>query len=401
MPAPARRDRWRRLLAPPQSGLESSEGDDDASERVERAHEALERLITDRFGADPGLLRAAQEIALTAVQAVDVLDLDSGSEPSDEQFAALEAVVAFDGTRPSFLVKQDEVDFDSSFNTGMWEFDLKPLLAPLAALIGCTGRVELGEKPIGTASLVTPILAVTNRHVAQAIAGFADRQIVLKPGVNLDFGREEWNGRQSFDRRAVQSVAFAGAQAIGAPLDHRKLDLAVLRVSPSTLGGELGKRHLEAGQIDADAFRQTPFVGAVGYPSNPTLYAPPAIRTKFDDVLRRLLEGDGGAKRFAPGVPTELTGVGDDVKWTVCHDATTINGNSGSPLLTIGGARADRVSLAGLHYAGSWGGDRVNWAHLLSAVANGTGYGTEMSFADFCDAEGIALHALRPGPRRA
>jgi hypothetical protein len=175
--APGTMDRWRCLFTSREGGFESTEGDEDASERVERAHEALERLITDRFGADPGLLRAAREIALTGAQAVDVLQLEDGSEPSDEQLAALEAVVAFDGSRPSFLVKQDEVDFDSSFNTAMWQFDLKPFLAALPALIGCTGRVELGEKHIGTAFLVTPTLALTNRHVVQAIAEFADPRI--------------------------------------------------------------------------------------------------------------------------------------------------------------------------------------------------------------------------------
>ena len=78
----------------------------------------------------------------------------------------------FDGTRPSFLVKNNRIDFASSFNTGTWQTDLQPRLDSLTFSLSCTGRVELGELHIGTAFLVTPTLAITNRHVAQAIATF-------------------------------------------------------------------------------------------------------------------------------------------------------------------------------------------------------------------------------------
>ena len=76
--------------------------------------------------------------------------------------------------------------------------------------------------------------------------------------------------------------------------------------------------------------------------------------------------------------------------WTAMHDATTINGNSGSPLVVIKrGAQADSFAAAGLHYGGDWGGGRVNWAHLLALTGDATGYGTKQTFADFCRAEGI------------
>jgi hypothetical protein len=381
-------DRWRQLLGLSEDNFESTEGEA-PRERIELAREALERLIMDRFGADPGLLDAAQEIALTAAQAIDVLELDDGSEPSEDEFGALEAVVAFDGTRPSFLIKQDRIDFSSSLNTGAWQVDLQPHLSQLGALFACTGRVERGKAHIGTAFLVTPTLAITNRHVAQGIATFAAGDIQLKPDVHLDFGREQWNERKSFDRRGIEAVAFAGKTAIGAPLDHRKLDLAVLRVSASSLADDLGQRHIPFGQVDAAAFQAAPYVATVGYPSNPQMFAPKAIRSKFEGVLQRLLEGDGGVKRFAPGVPADPVGIDAGASWTVCHDATTINGNSGSPLFTLATAPSGKVTLAGLHYGGRWGGERVNWAHLLTAVGHGEGYERNISFADFCRKEGI------------
>jgi len=398
MPTVQTADKWRRILglrqgapeAALESAFENAEGIG-AKERVWRAREALEKLVKDRFGNDPGLLAAAREITLTGAQAIDVLELDDGTEPSEDELSALEAVVSFDGTRPSFLVKQNEVDFDSSFNTGAWRSDLNNYLPKLSPLFACTGRVELGETLIGTAFLVTPNLAMTNRHVAQAIARFTPGEIELKPGVHLDFGREEWDGRKSFDRREVESVAFAGASAIVSPLDHHKLDLAVLRVSASALAGDLGQRRLTTHHIDSSSFAAAPYVATVGYPSNPEVFAPQSIRSRFDDILKRLLEGDGGSKRFAPGTPSESSVVDASVTWTVCHDATTINGNSGSPVLTLSGAGVATVRLAGLHYGGSWGGERVNWAHLLSATGGGAGHAVGSTFADFCRTEGIAF----------
>jgi hypothetical protein len=371
-------------------GLEGA-GVDDPAERIWRARSALDRLITDRFGADPGLMNAAQEISISAAEAVDILRMDDGTEPSHDGLGALEAVVAFDGTRPSFLVKQSNIDFDSSLNSTAWQTDLKPYREQIAAHIACTARVELGEKHIGTAFLVTPDLVITNRHVAQAIASLTDPRMTLRSGVAIDFGREEWNERKSFDRRAVESVAFAGASAIGAPLDHRKLDLAVLRVSRSLLSGALGARHIDSSPIDRDAFSAAPFVATAGYPSNAELVVPGPIRSKFGEVLRRLLEGDGGVKRFAPGVPVGSDGVPNGAPWTICHDATTIKGNSGSPLMTLISGAGASVNLAGLHYGGDWDGERVNWAHLLSAVGNAAGYGTAVTFAEFCKAQGIRL----------
>jgi hypothetical protein len=329
------------------------------------------------------------DLALTSEEAVAILDTLPDADPSPDQLASLEAIVMFDGTRPSFLVKDNQVDFTSSFNTGSWQTDLQPHLDPLSFSISCIGRVELGERHIGTAFLVTPTLAITNRHVAQAIARFADNQISLKPSVYLDFGREQWSGKASFDRRAVEAVVFAGKDPVAAPIDHKKLDLAVLRVSPSGLDAELRSRCLSAGPVALGEYLSANGVATAGYPASPELYVPTTLKSKYDDVLKRLLEGDGGAKRFAPGVPAAFEG---DSVWTVCHDATTINGNSGSPVLMLGrpGAPQD-VVLTGLHYGGDWGGERTNWAHHLAATGNAVGYGQSRTFAEFCKAEGIAL----------
>jgi hypothetical protein len=295
----------------------------------------------------------------------------------------------FDGTRPSFLVKNDEIDFASSFNTGAWQEELRPHLKALSHSISCIGRVELGQRHIGTAFLLAPTLAITNRHVAQSIARFDSERIVLKPDVFLDFGRERPDGKTTFDRRSVTDIVFAGNTPVAAPVDHRKLDLAVLRVSPSQLEGDLRNRHLAAPPISQGDYLSAGMVATAGYPASPDLYVPTTLKSKYDDVLKKLLEGDGGAKRFAPGLPAAFTGDSGPAAWTVCHDATTINGNSGSPVFVL--KRPQDVALTGLHYGGDWGGERTNWAHRLSAVGDAKGHGSGQTFAEFCRAEGIAL----------
>jgi hypothetical protein len=397
-------DRWRRLLNVPtvtdeSTALESTAlesvavaPDDEPAERIKRAKEAMTRLVKDRLGGDSALLAAIEEMVLTSEQAVEVLESDDAEAPSDDQFAALEAVVAFDGTRPSFLVKDNQVDFNSSYNTGPWKTELHSYLDHLSRAIACVGRVELGTTHIGTGFLVTPTLAITNRHVAQSIASFDNNTIALKPNAHLDFGREQWNDRASFDRRKVEAILFAGKDPIARPVDHRKLDLAVLRVAPSALAGESGKRNLSVAKLTAIDFAGIGIVAAAGFPAAPGAYVPSTLKSKYDDVLKLLLEGDGGAKRFAPGVPDSFAGDSGPVKWTIAHDATTINGNSGSPVFVLASSGASpSVRLAGLHYGGDWGGERTNWAHLLAVTGGAVGYGGPKTFADFCQAEGIAL----------
>jgi V8-like Glu-specific endopeptidase len=401
MTAPEAADRWRKLLQirqhpagrglPPGGGLESIALPDDPTERVHRAKEAMVRLVKDRFGGDSALLKSVNELALSGEDAIAILDASPHSAPSSDQFAALEAIVLFDGTRPSFLVKDHQIDFSSSFNTGTWQIDLKPCLDRVQSAMSCIGRVELGERHIGTAFLVTPTLAITNRHVAQSIARFEANRITLKAEVYLDFGREEWNGKASFDRRRVEAVLFAGNAVIAAPIDHNKLDLAVLRVTASGLDGGMRNRCLLISQLSQGDYLGSSRVAAAGYPANPDLYVPSELKSKYEQVLKRLLEGEGGAKRFAPGVPSDTAGSGV-AAWTLCHDATTINGNSGSPLFVLGNAATPQDALlTGLHYGGDWGGERTNWAHRLAATGASLGYGQAKTFTEFCQAEGIKL----------
>jgi Trypsin-like peptidase domain len=397
-----RRDWWRRELFGSASSAdaalesvrpttETQSARPDPMDRIAMARAAMERLVRDRFGGDAELLKLVRNLAISSEEAVAILG-ESDKDPNAEQMASLETIVIFDGTRPSFLIKDNEIDFSSSFNTGDWDKTLNSDLADLTRFTRCIGRVELDGMHIGTAFLVTPTLAVTNRHVAQAIADFEAGAIVMKPGApTVDFGREQATDFASFDVRRITSIAFAGAKAIDPrAIDHDKFDIAVLRLTPSALGGDLEERHLSIGGRFETLIDDQPTVGTIGYPAHPGGRVPASLMSDYEKVIDRLFDGAGGAKRFAPGQCSGfLPADQGKAHWTAEHDASTLGGNSGSPLWAR--TKEQQVGVAGLHYGGRWSGQRTNWVHVLSRTGQAEGYGGAGTFGDFCTKEGIRL----------
>lgn len=327
-------------------------------DRIVSARDAMMRLVKDSHRSDTDLIDIVRRIEKDSREGV--ISLTSGTAVlSDAQLLALEAVVAFDGTRPSFLIRQNRVDLESSFSTSAWKTTLSPRLEELASAAACVGCLEVGYNAVGTVFLVSPVLALTNRHVAQAIADIGASKTVLRHEAYVDFGRED-GGWDSFDRREVLSVIFAGTQAITGAVDHSKFDIALLELSPSKLTGEIADRALS---LDCTcALADDVALAVLGYPGDWRRWVPLLARNAHADVLARLLQGKGGSKRLAPGasVGSSKAGLGPT---TVSHDATTINGNSGSPLLLLQGTG---VPAIGLHYGGRWKEERANWSHLFS-----------------------------------
>jgi hypothetical protein len=346
----------------------------------------MRQIVLERLGGDPLLLEAAESMAISGTEAVALLE-EGARPPEPEQFSALEAVVAFDGTRPSFLLKEDQIDFESSYSVDKWELTLGPHLGDLRDFASCVGRVELGNVHIGTAFLIAPTLAMTNRHVAQGIADTGVESLDVFGPAFLDFGHEHAGGRGKFDRREIRRVLLVGAMEIpfAGPIDHSRLDLALLEIEPSKLAGGAGERFIPISSRKGD-LPSNWLVGAVGYPGDWNTYVPSALRTRYDDVLRRLLEGDAGTKRFAPGRTTGM--VQAHPRWSGMHDATTINGNSGSPMAVI---RQGALKVSGLHYGGQWGGERTNWAHVLGECGDGLCYPGNVTLRAGLAAHGVTI----------
>ncbi|HEX8514523.1 MAG TPA: trypsin-like peptidase domain-containing protein [Allosphingosinicella sp.] len=389
-------DRWRRRLHIPAGraqavsdlesveleGIEPAAPAPSAEQRIEQAREEMRRIVMDRLGGDAALLAGVDSLRLTGEEAVQLLR-DGEAEIDEDQAVALEVIVAFDGTRPSFLIRNGEIDLESSLTSPEWRTTLEPRLNGLADAAACVGRVEMDNRHIGTAFLISPTLALTNRHVVQAIADFGVDPPDLLGQCFLDFGREH-QGRDSHDRRRIRAILGAGTRQIVNPIDHSKFDAALIEVTPSTLTGEAADRHLTLSN-GTGGLPTGGLAAAIGYPASWRTYVPAALRTRYEEVLEQLLAGDGGTKRFAPG---ETGGMAPDPPgWTGRHDATTLNGNSGSPMLLLKG---EAIETVGLHYGGQWAGDRVNWAHMLAKCRDAKFRGDGATFATVLAERGVA-----------
>lgn len=382
---------WRARLglaqAPDATFLEAADDDQPAiAERIELARAQMRQLVITQFGGDQALLDGVEALAFEAGETTELLRGDL-TPNSALNWISLEAVVAFDGSRPSFLIQNGEIRLDSSLSTGRFHTELSPYLAQLSDMAACVGRLNRGETHMGTAFLISPDLILTNRHVAQSISFATEEGRLIAPSVSLDFGHEH-QARVSYDRRQVLTVVALGLQAIDPfQVDHTKLDLALLRVSPSTLTGPAKDRFLRFSPTQG-ALEAGLSVVTAGYPVAWTDAVPPALQTQHATVLARLLAGDAGAKRLSPGLSQGMLASGEAPSWTGLHDATTLRGNSGSPMAVLSNTP---LKVRGLHYGGVALGERVNWVHLLSQCVGAPCLPSGKLLGEILAAEGVAL----------
>jgi hypothetical protein len=84
-------------------------------------------------------------------------------------------------------------------------------------------------------------------------------------------------------------------------------------------------------------------------------------------IYRALFGNLYGVKRFAPGTVHQPLGTltGDTRNWVFGHDATTLGGSSGSPVV---GFVDGKLAAFGLHFADA--SEFTNSAHAFSAGAD-------------------------------
>src|ERR1043166_3996785 len=353
------------------------------AERVTAAQAELNRIVKDYLGDTPDLYEIADQIARGGEAALHaVANEDHAKLAQDHVLNALEAIVRTDGSRPSFMVKNDEADRATS-PVGNWGATLDDSAELLRQAVRCVGRVDdpSGTQGFqGTAIRIGQNLVMTNRHVLQAIGSEqADHSWRLKPDIAVDFGHE-FRARDSVGRRKVASVLFSGAKAIdGRTIDHGKLDRVLLELEA---GGENESQPL-ALDISRDWGQRETGVFICGYPGNPGPFA------EAPSLLERLFQSTFGCKRVAPGlVTTEATGMGESPrKWTLGHDATTLGGNSGSVVLVIG---RDNIA-AGIHYGGRRADPRENWCHVLGVTLDEPDSRSGKSLRETLQSRGVQL----------
>ncbi|MFY1620994.1 DNA/RNA non-specific endonuclease [Micromonospora sp. WMMD736] len=240
----------------------------------------------------------------------------------------LETIVMRTG-RPVLAVKHDEAQltFDDA-DSEVWRMRLteaRPLLARAAKAVG---RIEVEGHSLewlGTGWLIAPEIIVTNRHVAAEFGRRNGAGLIFRQGLNGQPMRASIDLLEELDRD--DSLTFELRQILHIE-DSDGPDLAFLRVDQS--GGEAPATPIAL----AETSEPDDFVAVIGYPARDS-------RIPDADLMDRIFGDVYNKKRLAPGQ------VLDPIGGTLRHDCSTLGGNSGSVVLSLGTGDA-----VGLHFAG-------------------------------------------------
>jgi endonuclease G, mitochondrial len=279
----------------------------------------------------------------------------------------------------AFIIANDWENLEAPWQP-LNEPDVRERLRPLIASIG---RIELPDHPTfpyaGTGFVVGPDLVMTARHVADTFAaGVGIKGVRFQSGAKaaIDFARERDTSED--DRGAVSAVREI-------VMIHPYWDMAILRVDhlpPNRLPLRLSVRPPED-LVDAA-------IVVVGYPSRDD--------RKDLAVQDGLLRGIGGVKRLQPGrvlEPREIQSRANTVR-ALRHDAFTLGGNGGSPIIDI-----TTGEVLGLHFASRdpEGGFALPMSELARdqrVVELGLSFAARIPFGDTTDAAWAETDAERP-----
>lgn len=246
--------------------------------------------------------------------------------------------------RPSLLIRDDTFEVPPS---DTWKGRLYPSKARIDRVLRSVGRVEVAGLTIpyaGTAWMIAPGVAVTNRHVAVTFAqrlgprsfSFRKTPIGRQFVAKVDFREEA--GRSTPFEVDVTEVLYLSESTDEAP------DFALVRVKARDDTPPLPP---PIPLFDGDlALKQV--VVTIGYPAQDD-------RNSFANQAR-IFEGLFNVKRLAPG---EIIGFHD--RDLISHDCTTLGGSSGSVVLDVASGEA-----VGLHFAGVEG--EANYALSVAGL---------------------------------
>ncbi|WP_342076440.1 DNA/RNA non-specific endonuclease [Yoonia sp. SS1-5] len=306
-------------------------------------HRAAQRWQSHLESSDPSGRRAESAIPSGDTDSLAERHLEGargGITPLTPDGRALEAIVRAD-LRPAYYIHRDKVMMAGVDNpseifvsgAGFEELALlqknRPILEQMATGVARIDIFGFSGTNVGTGWVVEDgRTLITNRHVAELfVQGDARFGWEIFPGIRVEANTlaqiqtipSDIGGRdRPFDVKIESVLYVAGAN---------EPDFAILELSQAL------ETQLEFADVPAEP--EDP-IAVVGYPAEDT--------RDNDQVLMKMCFGDiYDVKRLAPG---KVTFGGNGIN-EIFHDASTLGGNSGSPIFDM------NAKVVGLHFAGT------------------------------------------------
>lgn len=285
--------------------------------------------------------RALRIIAEAGSEAVRRL-VDDPTTLTPGDGAALEAVIFADGSRPSFLLEGGLPPEDHPL-IGSWSADLavtRPFIAKVAKAVGRLQPLNgHASRFVGTGMLVPGAaepLVLTNFHVLE------DARTKHFVGMEAEGGRWRITGHLEIDfvaeAASLETQRFKVVEALlpaGAGPGPSGLDAVVLRLE--TPGDPALPAPVKLSAAPALANGGASSLCTIGFPATPTRTFGVVDGIDWGWVVTTLFGGamNFGFKRLAPGRFYRALGFdpADSARRAFGHDATTLGGASGSPVI--------------------------------------------------------------------
>ena len=263
-----------------------------------------------------------RQLAAAAAQQVIL-----GGALSDDQNTAIERLI-LPGLRPAFDVQNDSFEALPA----MWQ-ELNDARPQLSTCIKGTGRINLAGHPLlsyaGTAFVCGENLMLTNRHVAATFANADEGGSTLKflPGkrASVDL-KQEVGANESILLEVTKVLAIS-----------RTWDVALLEVASLPVGiAAIPLARTEPPNVNGGT------VAMIGFPGF----------DQSEDILEqlRIFRGVFNKKRLQPG---KFRGFGAAESYgstvqALCHDCSTLGGNSGAAAVDVQSAQVWGVHFGGI-----------------------------------------------------
>jgi hypothetical protein len=240
---------------------------------------------------------------------------------------ALEAMV-IPQLRPALLIQNGWIFGEAPEH---WEAILSQNRPTIERAIRGTARLETSDGTLpylGTAFMVGPGLAVTARHVANSMRSRGPGA-GAPPSCWLNFGAE--HGSDESTKVPISSIARI----------HPRFDCALLELESDVEPQRILPLATASPPPETD-------ICVIGYPSFDVRNDREVQSAIFKDIY--------GVKRLMPGKVMEsktVTSFGNEVL-SLTHDATTMGGTGGAPVIVLNTGQVAGLNFAGLYLVGNY-----------------------------------------------